>query len=309
MSEFSDADVQEFVVEASELLEAAEAELLHAEKSPSSTFYDAAFRAFHSIKGGAGMLGMPDLQAHMHKIESQWGALKGKGSPTRAESEYFLHAIDAGRKLLHRQSIDFNYAGPQGTAISSPPTAPAAKTRGTIYAVDDEELILENLAENLKEDGYEVHTFTHADALIHAVGRHPPDLILTDLSMPNKSGLQLLHEVKGLCPDVPVIMLSGFLTKAVLLESMREGGFYGVLEKPFKTTDLLRECWSALRHHQTMSLLRKSLHLLVYQFADLEQHLISEGKGDIASSIAQELKTLLAKQRELSKKTYPDSPR
>ena len=339
MADFDQADIREFAVEANELLEAAENELLNAERGQSSMFYDAVFRAFHSIKGGAGMLGMPDLQTHMHKVESQWSALKGKTSLNKSESEYFLSAVDGGRRLLQGQTISFNYDGLQPVAANSvseagaknptptsqvtpnerksqpseqqtsqvvaPPIAQDQNKalRSVVYAVDDEKDILSVLKDTLEDDLFEVTCFTEPDELFAAMKRKPPQVVLTDFKMPVKSGLDVLREVKRLAPDVPVIMLSGFLTKEILVASLRDGGFFGALEKPFKATDLLRECWAAVKHHETQKMVRKSINLLVYQFADLEKYLISQGKSDVANTMGRELRELLTQQRTLNTKT------
>lgn len=328
MVKIDESDAREFVSEADELLEAAEAELLKAERGQYGGFYDAVFRAFHSIKGGAGMLGLEEVQSHMHKVENLWSSLKGRGSLEKSEAEYFLRAIDGGRKLLRGQTISFDYAGPKvsGTKtqneknVSAPATGEKASNSlvasspggsvGTpksvdedqnltsrpkymIYAVDDEEVILELLQDILVEEGFDVRCFTDGDAMIAAAKEKAPHIVLTDYKMPGKSGLDVLHDINQLFPEVPVVMLSGYITKDILISSLRDGGFYGVLEKPFAHTDLLRQVLAACRHFDSKRMLRRSLNLLVYQFADLEKFLVSQGKLDVAKSIASEVKELL----------------
>lgn len=321
MSFQNDENLQEFTIEANELLDSAETELLNAEKGKSNTFYDSVFRAFHSIKGGAGMLGLEVLQSHMHKVENQWLLLKGKAQPSKQESEYFLAAIDAGRKILNGDKIDFDYSGPrnvENTAASQKTTAVAEasakaektskkslanKAKPIIYVVDDESNILTFVKEVLEDESFEVSCFLTADELLATIKKKSPDVVITDYKMPEKSGLEVLREVKQLQPDIPVIMLTGYITKDILIESLRDGAFYRAIEKPFKEVNLIQDCWSAYRYHEIKKMMRKSIHLLVYQFSDLEKFLISKGQEDVAKTIGNELKELLEKQRALNQAT------
>lgn len=323
MSNFEDdVALQEFSTEANELLDQAETDLLNAEKGKSNSFYDSTFRAFHSIKGGAGMLGLTKLQSHMHKIESQWISLKGKTQLSKIESDYFLAALDVGRKILQGQSVEFNYielnqATSQQTSTEnvaqsaqstptqiipkSTPSTKAGSTQGLIYVVDDEPEILEIVQGVLADENFEVLCFDDADSLFQAIHIRNPDVVITDFKMPAKNGLDVLSEVRRLIPDVPVIILTGYITKEILMESLRSGGFYSAIEKPFKNINLIQDSLSACRFHEAKKMVKRSLNLLVYQFSDLEKYLIAQGKTDIAKTISTELKILLKKQRDLSK--------
>jgi FixJ family two-component response regulator len=306
MIKLDPTELNEFIIEANELLETAEQELLLAENGKSTLFYDATFRALHSIKGGAGMLGLSELQDHMHKIENHWINIKSKLSIEKNELEYFLASIDGARKLILGEKISFDYTGPiagtqsnlnQKINIRKNTEIIKTPTKGLIFAIDDEEDILSILQDILCEDGFEVTCYNNADELFAALTKTIPDLILTDFNMPKITGLEVLQYVKKVNPDIPVILLSGYLSKNMLVQSMQIGGFYSVLEKPFNPTDLLRECWSANRHHKLKKMMRRSLHLLIYQFSDLEQFLISQGKADIVKTIANELKLLLSEHK------------
>lgn len=312
MSIFDDADVKEFLIEASELFDSAEDELLKVERGESTNFYDSIFRVLHSVKGGSGMLGLNEVQTHMHKVESQWSNIKGRTQLSRHESSYFLDAIDSARKMMSGEAVNFDYdrLGKEGSSkvqenskVSSPEiaTAAASKPKSSseirVYAVDDEPEILQILQDYIEEDSFSVSCFNSADELFEACLKSPPQIVLTDFKMPVKSGIDVLDFIKGKFPEVPVIMISGFLTKEVLVDSLKFGGFYGALEKPFKQTDVLKMCWAAYKHHELQKMIKKSLNLLIYQFSDLEKYLTSQGKGDIAATIGKELKELIALQK------------
>lgn len=318
MSTYDNETIQEFMIEAGELLDSAETELLNAEKKQSSTFYDSAFRAFHSIKGGAGMLSLEQLQSHMHKLENQWTHLKGKTQLEKSESEYFLSAIDAGRKILKGENIQFDYSGPKTTsappqmqspaptptsaATSSSPEASIDATKCHIFIIDDEPQVLDIVEDSLSEEGFKITKFENPEMFLEAIKTQTPDVVVTDFKMPKLSGLDVLKAVREHHPDTPVIILTGFITKEILMDSLKDGGFYRAIEKPFKHVNLIQDCWSAYKFHEIKKMTRKSLNLLLYQFSDLEKFLISTGQEDVARTMGNEIKELLKKQRQLNQK-------
>lgn len=319
MSNYDKETIQEFIFEAGELLDSAENELLNAEKKHSTTFYDSAFRAFHSIKGGAGMLGLELLQSHMHKLENQWTHLKGKTHLEKSESEYFLSAIDAGRRILNGENIQFDYTGPKATTSpaptpqppiavsnSAPPTSATEKVSAAsschIFIIDDDVQILDIVEDTLADEGFKVSKFDKPEQFLEAIKTQSPDVVVTDYKMPKLSGLDVLKAVRERHPDTPVIILTGFITKEILMDSLKDGGFYRAIEKPFKDVNLIQDCWSAYKYHEVKKMMRRSLNLLLYQFSDLEKFLISKGQDDVARTMGNELKELLKKSRALDKK-------
>ena len=78
-----------------------------------------------------------------------------------------------------------------------------------ILVVDDEEHIREISSALLSTLGYEVHTAVDGFAALVALRRSLPDVIISDLKMPNMSGFELLSIVRRRFPQVPVIAISG----------------------------------------------------------------------------------------------------
>ena len=78
-----------------------------------------------------------------------------------------------------------------------------------ILIVDDEPLLLETAAMILGERGYEVHTACDGFEALTALRQSLPDLLISDLSMPNMSGFELLSVVRRRFPHLPVIAISG----------------------------------------------------------------------------------------------------
>ncbi len=93
--------LDEFKIEAEEMLVESEDFLLNIDRGESfQENFNGIFRAFHSLKGAAGMFEIEDLQAFMHKIETQFESLRDEGTMSSLQIDYFLKAVDSARKIL-----------------------------------------------------------------------------------------------------------------------------------------------------------------------------------------------------------------
>jgi DNA-binding NtrC family response regulator len=106
-----------------------------------------------------------------------------------------------------------------------------------ILIVDDEEKIRKFLALALKKEDYEVRTVGTAEAALASIQKEKCDLIITDLRMPGKSGLELLREVKKIDPSTEVIMITAYATAETAVKAMKEGA-YDYIIKPFKLDEI-----------------------------------------------------------------------
>jgi two-component system response regulator HydG len=106
-----------------------------------------------------------------------------------------------------------------------------------ILAVDDEAATLHALAEVLIGWGHKVETATDGHDALKKAPEFRPDVVLTDVVMPETSGLWLLRQLREELPDVPVIFLTGRATIDNAVEAIREGA-YDFIEKPLDTARL-----------------------------------------------------------------------
>ena len=104
--------------------------------------------------------------------------------------------------------------------------------KGNIWVVDDDESIRWVLERGLSENGIEVETFDSANKVIKKLETENPSLILTDIKMPGKSGIDLLEEVKELRPEIPIIIMTAHSDLESAVESY-EHGAWEYLPKPF----------------------------------------------------------------------------
>jgi CheY-like chemotaxis protein len=108
-----------------------------------------------------------------------------------------------------------------------------------LLVADDSETVLLMLQRRLEMEGYEVVTATDGvEALDRFRDSAEPDVILLDAMMPNKSGTEVLEEIRAKGSDVPIVMISAHLD-AQEPERMRKLGATAIVPKPFEWEDLI----------------------------------------------------------------------
>jgi len=107
-----------------------------------------------------------------------------------------------------------------------------------ILIVDDEQFVRELLAKILRKKGHDARPVADAEEALRQLAAERFDLVLTDVVMPGMDGFDLLRKIKGLHPDVKVVVLTGYARK----QSISDFLLYGAdeyLAKPFQVTELL----------------------------------------------------------------------
>jgi len=108
-----------------------------------------------------------------------------------------------------------------------------------IVILDDNPGSLELLATALAQEGVVIHSASHPAEALELIRRHHPQLVLTDLVMPEMSGLDVLHRVMELAPSTDVVLMTAHYTTETAVQAIR-GGAADYLEKPIRLP-LLRE--------------------------------------------------------------------
>jgi len=120
----------------------------------------------------------------------------------------------------------------------------SAGLRGRILVVDDENGPRQALRMLLKED-YEVLLESSVAGAIALIESHSVDIIITDIRMPQQTGLDLLRQVKQVQPGVEVIILTGYGELDTAMEAI-DYGAYAYLEKPFDSRVMLAKVAACL---------------------------------------------------------------
>jgi DNA-binding NtrC family response regulator len=116
------------------------------------------------------------------------------------------------------------------------------KTR--VLLVDDEKDFVEALAQRLEIREFAVTTAFSGDEALAQIHEHDFDVIILDVLMPGKDGVEVLREIKKLKPLTQVIMLTGQSTVDTAIEGMKLGA-YDYLMKPTDTGELANKISSA----------------------------------------------------------------
>ena len=114
-----------------------------------------------------------------------------------------------------------------------------------ILVVDDEAQIIRVLRHVLGAQGYSVRTAEDGASAVEVFDEWHPNIVLTDLQMPNVSGLELCQKLRAVS-DVPIVILSVRNEEKTIVEAL-DAGADDYVTKPFSTNELLARLRSALR--------------------------------------------------------------
>ncbi len=119
----------------------------------------------------------------------------------------------------------------------------------TILVVEDQDSARESLAELLRGVGYQVHEAADGDEAISLIDKHDLDLVLTDLTMPGRDGMDVLRHVREISPQTLVILMTAHATVETAVEAIRLGAQDYIL-KPLIFEDVLRKVQRLMEHRK-----------------------------------------------------------
>jgi two-component system, OmpR family, KDP operon response regulator KdpE len=153
--------------------------------------------------------------------------------------------------------------------------------KSRILIVDDEPQIRRVLRLGLTAQGYELRAAADGETALEAFRDWPPDLVLTDLSMPNMGGLELCRKLRAYS-QTPIIVLSMRGEEATKIEAL-DAGANDYVTKPFSMAELLARIRAALRRvvaphtDDTVSTVVKAGDFLV----NLETRILTTGGREV----------------------------
>ena len=119
---------------------------------------------------------------------------------------------------------------------------PPQPSRSIVFVVDDESIIASTLELILISSGFDARSFVDPLEALQAAESASPDLLLTDVVMPNLTGIQLAIKVQDLRPSCKVLLSSGQTVTAELLDAAcLQGHHFEILAKPVHPVDLLEK--------------------------------------------------------------------
>jgi signal transduction histidine kinase len=202
----------------------------------------------------------------------------------------------------------------------TPAPAPAL-----VYLVDDDPLVLESLGRVLQlETPHTIRTFLSSDVALAAMEVAPPDLVISDQTMPQMGGIELLRRVRNRFPDAARVILTGYGDKESAIRAINDAGIYHYVEKPWDNAELLVIVGNAVDHvrltralAETVAALRTrntELERTLAELRDAQDRLVAAERlaavGRLASGIAHEIGNQLSLlgYAELLAERYADDP-
>lgn len=180
----------------------------------------------------------------------------------------------------------------------------AEKAKAPIFLVDDEPRLLAVLSESIQTLGVNVKSFTSPVRCLEELATSPCSLLVTDITMPEMDGLELLREVRAIRPFLPIILITGFGDVPLAVRSLKDGAF-DFIEKPIEEETFLARVRDALANSQES-------HLDVQSLTETERRvleLVAEGKTnkEIAHLIGRSIRTVENHRYRLMHKLGVDS--
>jgi DNA-binding NtrC family response regulator len=141
---------------------------------------------------------------------------------------------------------------------------------GTVLVIDDEPVLQDVLGSLLTADGFEYLQATSAADGQQVLREEEVDVVLLDLMLPDRSGLDLLPDIKEFDPHLPVVVITAYSSVESAIEAMRRGAFHYV-PKPFKNEEVLH-------------LVRRAAERRALMVENLELRSRLEGMGEIVGT-------------------------
>ncbi len=239
-----DAELEEFKTEIYETLDRAEQALLSFDQLPdgqtSNQLYDEVFRAYHNIKGAAGMMEWEELQHHVHQLDNILMQSKESASIPKRLLGWFLKGNDAARSIMAGQPYQFNYEIAAGVTED---------TKEAEVEEDETDAIATTTLERVTEEKETPPEEFFAE-VTEGLDRVSTALIKMEADMGEKNLIDALyrdiHSIKG------AVQLFG-LTEASILSHAMENSLEGVrlqqleIDKAHVSTlllcvDLMNQC-------------------------------------------------------------------
>jgi two-component system, chemotaxis family, chemotaxis protein CheY len=119
-----------------------------------------------------------------------------------------------------------------------------------IIIVDDVRRVLRKV---LEADGHSVTACSNGREALHAIAAHRPDLVITDVYMPEMDGIEFITLIREDHPDLPVVAVSGgsLASADFVLEDASQLGANAVLPKPYDVDEMRRTVSELLAGHGT----------------------------------------------------------
>ena len=119
--------------------------------------------------------------------------------------------------------------------------------KSTLLIVDDDPYVLESISTLLREYGFTVHACQSASEAIKTIAEVNFDVVLTDIKMPQMTGIELLQNIHTYNQQIPVILMTAFAELDVAVDAVKRGAF-DFITKPYDPDYLLHSVKKAVKY-------------------------------------------------------------
>jgi len=124
----------------------------------------------------------------------------------------------------------------------------SAGLKHRIFVVDDESIIASSLQLILMSQGFDAHSFADPLAALNAARSKSPDLLITDVMMPQMTGIELAVQIRQDCPNCKVMLFSGQVSIINLLaQAQADGHDFVLVDKPIHPAVLIERICKVLQ--------------------------------------------------------------
>jgi len=138
---------------------------------------------------------------------------------------------------------------PEAAVITQAPSELIPSVEGSVLIIDDEAAIRESLETLLELEGYTVASAASAEERLARIGEQSFDLVLLDLALPDRSGMDLLSELSVQAPQLSVIMITAYGTVENAVRAIQSGAA-NFIQKPWDNEKLLADVRAAVARHR-----------------------------------------------------------
>ena len=152
---------------------------------------------------------------------------------------------------------------PAAIPVSTPASVSQSlsQNKGRVLVVDDDLAVLRSFARVLRGKGFDANTAPSGEAALELIEDSEYDVIISDISMPGMSGMQLLQRVRGHDLDVPVILVTGEPAVSTAVQALEYGAFH-YLTKPVEPKDLEEIVDKGICLHRMARMKREAAEIL-----------------------------------------------
>ena len=209
--------------------------------------------------------------------------------------DLFLNAIDILKNYIHNPTKEkiseilalFETQQAPLKGIKESAMAESAEVGSTflnVFHLDDDEEVLEAMRLHLSSFDCDVKSFSCHDKMKERILKGDiPDLFIIDHKMPLISGNQVITALNGILPRIPKVLLSGYVNKDIVVESVNKGAI-GVLEKPVDNFSLGRVL-KRVRDMKSQNTITRDVYSLCMKYERLSSEQIREALGGLKSLI------------------------